>query len=253
MTTGKNVLWDAASDCTKTGTLVTVRVRIGEKAEAGENILKVKVQECFNEAGGGVASTVTAVKFNVLGEPLPPEPEPTPDPVETDNVNTTEPDNDVTDEPQNGGEQTEGNKEPENGGDQPENGSTSPENEETRPENGVTDTENGESQSENGVTEPENGGTEIVTDENGSKPQETEGKDGGEATDEPMDGETESDTVVVIVRPTPAPEDSESEKNDGTASITDNGKKGCGSSVGFGAIALVSAACAAVALKKKEN
>ncbi len=72
MTSGKNILWDSASDSTATGTLLTVTFRIGDRAQAGENTINIRVIECFNDELDPVSISIEPIKIKVLGEPLAP-------------------------------------------------------------------------------------------------------------------------------------------------------------------------------------
>ena len=71
MSVGKNILWDSASNSTKTGTLLTITFRISEDAPAGDNYISVRVAECYNDDLNSVPVEMDKIKITVLGEVLP--------------------------------------------------------------------------------------------------------------------------------------------------------------------------------------
>ena len=52
-------------------TLLTVTFKIGDRAQAGENIINIKVIECFNDAFDDVSVSIAPVKINVLDDYIP--------------------------------------------------------------------------------------------------------------------------------------------------------------------------------------
>ena len=70
ITTGKNVIWDDATNSTVTGTLLTVTIRIGNNAPLGDNTVNVRVIECYNNSGEEVVAAAESIKVTVKdGEP----------------------------------------------------------------------------------------------------------------------------------------------------------------------------------------
>lgn len=105
ITTGKNILWDSASNSTATGTLVTLTYKISDTAKLGKNEIKVTFIDCFNEDLLAVNVSLTNIVINVESQPeveetttatVPPvetEPKPVetnPAPVETTEATTVD-------------------------------------------------------------------------------------------------------------------------------------------------------------------
>ena len=65
ITTGRNVVWDSASDVSVTGNLLTITIRIGENAPLGDNTINVRAIECFNESGETVVVSAENIKITV--------------------------------------------------------------------------------------------------------------------------------------------------------------------------------------------
>ena len=120
MTAGNNILWDSASNSTKTGTLVTITFLIKDSAKFGEHVITVRMNECFNETFDAVPVTIEPIVINVLGEDT--EEESTtaesesesqtePDESNTEDVSENNPVDDTT-EKEEDGETTSEKKEP---------------------------------------------------------------------------------------------------------------------------------------------
>ena len=69
ITTGKNILWDSASNSTATGTLVTLTYKISDTAKLGKNEIKVTLIDCFNEDLLAVNVSLTNIVINVESQP----------------------------------------------------------------------------------------------------------------------------------------------------------------------------------------
>ena len=68
MTTGRNIVWDSASNSTVTGTLVELTYRITDAATVGENVIQVNAFECYNDTLGTVAVAVEPIIINVVDD-----------------------------------------------------------------------------------------------------------------------------------------------------------------------------------------
>lgn len=100
MTSGKNILWDSATNSTATGTLVTLTYKISDTAKLGKNVIKVTLRDCFNASLNMVEVSISNIVINVEGQPevedtttvVTPPVETEPKPVETEPkpVETTE-------------------------------------------------------------------------------------------------------------------------------------------------------------------
>ena len=68
MTSGNNILWDAASNSTETGTLVVLTFSISDTAELGEHQITVNAFECFNDSLKSVNVSIAPIVINVIEE-----------------------------------------------------------------------------------------------------------------------------------------------------------------------------------------
>lgn len=68
MTTGRNIVWDSASNSKTTGTLVKLTYRITDAAIIGQNAIQVSAHECYNEALKSVSVAVESIIINVIDD-----------------------------------------------------------------------------------------------------------------------------------------------------------------------------------------
>ena len=66
MTSGTNILWDAASDSTVTGTLVVLTFSVSDTVELGEHTIAVNFYECFNDSLQAVSVSIAPIVINVI-------------------------------------------------------------------------------------------------------------------------------------------------------------------------------------------
>ena len=66
MTSGTNILWDAASDSTVTGTLVVLTFSVSDTVELGEHTIAVNFYECFNYSLQAVSVSIAPIVINVI-------------------------------------------------------------------------------------------------------------------------------------------------------------------------------------------
>lgn len=237
MTSGKNILWDSSSDSTATGTLLTVTFKIGDRAQAGENIINIKVIECFNDAFDDVSVSIAPVKINVLGEPILP--------VET-TAEETETDETVESDTEIGSVDTETDEVFTN-------------NVETDSENNVTATEKETEVKVDDTKEPE---TDDVTEE-GINPDGSENGGANNNGSSNVDGTSKDDdtteeaTDVTIGGATESTKDASASEESTKADVETEKKPdkswGCGSSVSFGALFSVVSLGALTFIKKKKD
>ena len=226
MTQGANLLWDAASNSTATGTLVTVTIKIGDRAPAGDNYLDFRIYECFNSDQKSVDCSISSVKITVLGEPLDTQPQES-GPRETENVYESESvkieETQIdTDDVEKNTHTPDGSVATEAIGTQDENG-------------GTTDTEKN----------PENGSVdENVSDKVEDLPIETDPKnDGDDDSKATTKEDTENDDSDEITTCSDSAESNEENQK----------KSGCGSSIASGALTAVVTLGFAVFSRKKKN